>query len=76
MSNFIKIVRNYELVCRLGHKIINHKDFIRHAHPSVLDKEFKKQEERIEKFIKITEKADSQWNKHQHTINTYWTGLS
>lgn len=76
MSNFIKIVRNYEHVCRLGHKIINHKDFVRHAHPSVLDKEFKKQEERIQEFIKATEKANKEWEKHPCTINTYWTGLS
>lgn len=72
MSNFIKIVKNYQLVCRLGYKIINHKDFVRHVHPSVLDKEFKNQDERIKEFVRATEKANSEWNKHPCSNNTYW----
>ena len=39
MSNFIKIVRNYENICRLGHQIINHKDFIRRATPEKVNEE-------------------------------------
>ena len=76
MSNFIKIVRNYEHVCHLGHKIINHKDFVRRAHPSVLDKEFKKQEERIQELVRAINKANSEWEKHPCANNTYWSGLS
>ena len=54
MSNFIKIIRNYENICRLGHKIINHKDLVRRAAPDKLDEEFKKQEDRIQEFVKLT----------------------
>ena len=51
MSNFIKIVRNYEHICRVGKQIIDHKDLVRRAAPSKLDEEFKKQEERIQEFL-------------------------
>ena len=76
MSNFIKIVKNYQNVCRLGQKIIDHKDFIRHVPPDKLSEEFKKQEERIEEFINAINDANDEWEKHPCTINTYWTGLS
>jgi len=33
MSNFIKIVRNYEHICRVGKQIIDHKDLVRRAAP-------------------------------------------
>ena len=51
MSNFVKIVRNYEHICKLGKTIINHKDLVRRAPPTKLDEEFRKQEERIQEFI-------------------------
>ena len=76
MSNFIKIIRNYENICRLGHKIINHKDLVRRAAPEKLDEEFRKQEERIQKFVKLTNKAPKEWKKNPHSVNPYWTGLS
>ena len=76
MSNFIKIVRNYENICRLGHKIINHKDLVRRAAPEKLDGEFKKQEERIQQFVKLTNKAHEEWKKNPHSVNPYWTGWS
>ena len=50
MSNFIKIVKNYEIIYRLGHQIINHKDLVRRACPTKLDEEFRKQEERIQEL--------------------------
>ena len=76
MSSFIKIVRNYENICRLGHKIINHKDLVRRAAPEKLDEEFRKQEERIQEFVKLTETAHKEWKKNSYSVNTYWTGLS
>ena len=76
MSNFIKIVRNYEQICRVGKQIINHKDLVRRAAPSKLDEEFRKQEERIQEFVEITNKAHEEWKKNHHSVNEYWTGLS
>ena len=76
MSNFIKIIRNYENISRLGHKIINHKDLVRRAAPEKLDEEFRKQEERIQQFVKLTDKAHEEWKKNPYSVNTYWTGLS
>ena len=76
MSNFIKIVKNYESICRLGHQIINHKDLVRRACPSKLDEEFRKQDERIQEFVDATNKASTEWEKSPYSINEYWTGLS
>jgi len=76
MSNFIKIVRNYEHICHLGHKIINHKDLVRRACPSKLDEEFRKQDERIQEFVDATNKASKEWEESPYSINEYWTGLS
>ena len=41
MSSFIRIVKNYEKICRLGHSIINHKDLVRRSPPEKLSEEFK-----------------------------------
>jgi len=76
MSNFIKIVKNYENICRIGKEIINHKDLVRRACPTKLDDEFKKQEERINNFIKATEKAEEEWKTNPYSTNEYWTGWS
>ena len=76
MSNFVKIVRNYEQICKIGKEIINHKDFVRKVAPVKLDEEFRKKEERIEEFVKITNKAHEEWEKNPYSINEYWTGLS
>ena len=76
MKNFIKIVKNYQNICRLGQKIIDHKDFIRHVPPDKLSEEFKKQEMRIQEFSDLIKKAEVEWEKHPCSINTYWTGLS
>ena len=76
MSNFTKIVRNYEHICRVGKQIIDHKDLVRRAAPSKLDEEFRKQEERIQEFVEITNKAHEEWKKNPHSENEYWTGLS
>tara|TARA_B100001287_G_C22640332_1_gene509788 strand:- start:835 stop:1065 length:231 start_codon:yes stop_codon:yes gene_type:complete len=76
MSNFIKIVRNYEHICRVGKQIIDHKDLVRRAAPSKLDEEFKKQEERIQEFVEITNKAHEEWKKNPYSVNEYWTGWS
>lgn len=76
MSNFIKIVRNYENICKIGKEIINHKDLIKHVAPTNLDKEFHKQEERIQEFVKLTQSTHEDWDKNTNSINEYWTGWS
>lgn len=76
MSNFIRIVRNYENICRIGREIINHKDFVRRAAPDKLDEEFRKQEERIEEFMRVTDEAHKELKKSPYAVNPYWTGLS
>jgi GTP cyclohydrolase FolE2 len=76
MSRFISIVKNYEKVCRLGQDIINHKDLVRKAKPDKLSEEFRKQEERIERFAEEINKANAEWRKNPESINTYWTGWS
>lgn len=76
MASFIRIVKNYEKICRLGHGIINHKDLVRRCPPEKLSEEFKKQEDRIDEFFIEAEKAHQNWIKNKTSINTYWTGLS
>ena len=76
MSSFIRIVRNYENICRLGQNIIKHKDLVRRCPPEKLSDEFRKQEERIEAFYDEAEKAHQKCIKNKTTINEYWTGLS
>ena len=79
MTRFISIVRNYENICRLGHEIINHKKLVSRAAwvaPDKLSEEFRKQEERIERFAEEINKANAEWRKNPESINTYWTGLS
>ena len=76
MSSFKRIVRNYKQIYNLGNEIINHKAVINTLPNELKCEEFHKQELRIQKFLEITEKANSEWNDNQETINTYWTGLS
>ena len=76
MNNFLKIVRNYEYAYKLGKDIINHRDIIIKTAPTKLDEEFKKQEERIQEFFRITKKSEQEWKKNKYSINEYWTGLS
>ena len=79
MTRFISIVRNYENICRLGHEIINHKKLVCRAAcvaPDKLSEEFRKQEERIERFAEEINNANAEWKKNSNSINTYWTGLS
>jgi len=61
MASFIKIVKNYETICRLGHKIINNKDLVRRCPPEKLAEEFKKQQERMDEFYKEADKAHKKW---------------
>ena len=69
MASFIKIVKNYETICRLGHKIINHKDLVRRCPPEKLSEEFKKQEERIDEFYKEADKAHQNEPRKQVSSN-------
>jgi len=76
MARFISIVRNYEKICRLGHEIIDHKDLVRLVNPDKLPEEFRKQEERIERFTEEINNANAEWKKNSNSVNTYWTGWS
>ena len=67
MSNFVKVVRNYEQICRER----NYKDLVKKASPTQL----KNLEERIQEFVEITKKANGEWEKNPNSINEYWTGL-
>tara|TARA_Y100001970_G_scaffold231166_1_gene287257 strand:- start:41 stop:268 length:228 start_codon:yes stop_codon:yes gene_type:complete len=74
--SFTKIVKNYGRVFRLGQDIIKHKEKICFVAPEKKDEEFIKQEKRIDDFFESIKKAENEWKKNQHSINSYWTGLS
>ena len=69
MSSFIRILKNYENICKLGREIIKHKEIIPKSHM-----EFRNQEIRIQEFSDAIKKADKEWNPN--SVNKYWTGLS
>ena len=74
--SFIRVVKNYKKIGRLGQQIINHKNLVRQAAPEKWDEEFRKQENRIQEFVKITNKVHEEWEKNPYLINEYWWGLS
>ena len=41
-----------------------------------LDEEFQRQEERIQKFVNLTNTTNEAWKKNSYSVNEYWTGLS
>ena len=77
MSNFLKIVRNYEAMGELGRKIINHKKAVKNIQYNYeLENEYQKQENRIEEFEKKLDETNKLWEKDPLLINEFWTGLS
>ncbi len=71
---FNKIIAQYGKVYKLGKKIIKHKHIINNMPQSKIQQEFYKQEQRIHKFIKLTNDANARWKKNNSSINEYWTG--
>ncbi len=71
---FNKLVKQYGAIHKLGAQIVKHKNYINYIPRSKLDQEFFKQEKRIQKFVKLTNKTNARWKKNPHTINEYWTG--
>ena len=74
--SFVRVVKNYEKVFKLGRQIIKHKEAINFIAPEKRDEEFIKQEKRIDQFFESTKKAENDWKKNKNSINSYWTGLS
>lgn len=71
---FTNLVKQYGKIHKLGSKIIKHKKYINKVPKSKIDLEFQKQENRIHKFVKLTNEANLKWKKNQTSINEYWTG--
>tara|TARA_B100001250_G_C19103351_1_gene487845 strand:- start:77 stop:301 length:225 start_codon:yes stop_codon:yes gene_type:complete len=71
---FKNLIKQYGKIHKLGNKIINHSKYINKVPKSKIDIEFQKQENRIQKFVKLTNQANSKWKNNQNTINEYWTG--
>ena len=72
MSNFIKIVRNYENIYKIGREIISHKELLKHTTPHIIDYELHKQEERIKDFIELTKNTNDYWEKNKTSIIFYY----
>ena len=67
MNNFIKIVKRYDNISRLGTKIINHRDLVRRSRPEKLSGEIKKQEKRMKDFSIEIKKANKEWKKNPYS---------
>ena len=50
--SFVRVVKNYEKVFKLGRQIIKHKESINFIAPEKRDEEFIKQEKRMDQFFK------------------------
>ena len=72
--SFIRIVKNYENISKIGREIIKHKEIVSAVHKS--DIEFRNQEIRIQEFSDAIKKAETEWEKSPDSANTYWTGFS
>ena len=60
MSSFIRILKNYENICKLGREIIKHKEIITIPKSDI---EFRNQEIRIQEFSDAIKKADKEWKR-------------
>ena len=74
--SFIRIVKNYENISKLGREIIKHKEIVSAVPKSDLDIEFRNQEIRIQEFSDAIKKAETEWAVSHNSANTFWTGLS
>jgi len=68
------MVKNYGNIYKLGKQIIEHKNLIKKVPPTKIDKEFLKQEDRIQQFISELNKANREWKLNKTSVNKYWTG--
>ena len=59
MSSFIRILKNYENICKIGREIIKHKEIINNVPKS--DIEFRNQEIRKQEFSDAIKKANRDW---------------
>lgn len=58
MVRFIKILKNYENICKLGREIIKHKEIIPKTYI-----EKRNQEIRIQEFSDAIKKANKEWER-------------
>jgi hypothetical protein len=71
---FTHLVKQYGKIHKLGNKIIKHKNYINKVSNSNIDLEFQKQDDRIQRFVKLTNQANAQWKKNSDSVNEFWTG--
>ena len=64
MSSFIRILKNYENICKLGREIIKHKEIIPKSHM-----EFRNQEICIQEFSDAIKKANKEWERSDDFTN-------
>ena len=61
MVRFIKILKNYENICKLGREIIKHKEIISGIPKTYIEK--RNQEILLKEFSDAIEKADREWER-------------
>lgn len=71
---FYKLVKQYGKIHKLGKQIIKHKLYVNNISENKIDMEFQRQEQRIQEFVDLTNKANEKWKNNPNTINKYWTG--
>ena len=76
MNNFNRLVRMHSKLGNLGNKIIRHKKSIQKTRNECLEIEFIKQENRIQKYYKLSEQIQRKHDEYLQGIHAYWTGLS
>lgn len=76
MNRFNRLVRMQSKLVRLGGQIIHHKKTIQKTPKDHLEREFEKQENRIQKYFKLSKEVQKKHDKYLQDIHAYWTGLS
>ena len=71
MSIFVKYLITYEKICEIGREIINNRKFLRHSHPSIINKEYKKQNKRIKEFVRFVDESNQFWLNSPLIKNKY-----
>ena len=72
MSIVVKYLLIYEKICKIGREIINNRNFLRHSQPSIISKEYKKQNKRIKEFVRLVDESNQFWLNSPLNKNKYW----
>jgi len=76
MDRFTRIVSKCKHLHELGEHIIRYKNSSNNIPSTMCISQHIEHENRIRKFIQISESLHKEWDENDYSINKYWVGLS